>query len=312
MPTNATRRLAAVDIGSNTVHALVADLEDGLLQEVGHYVEMPELGARVDQTGRIGPEGTALVLEALDSVLGQARGPGFEYLVAGATAAVRRAPDGAELLSMASSLVGVPVHLISEEREAQLAFAGVASAHQVAGEWVMADLGGGSTEVVAARGDRIVTWASLPIGSGGLAARHLSDPPHPGEREALRQAAREAFAGAPVSAATRLVVTGGTATNLPLVVSGDDPPARLGLTELARAQAVLDGASAAELASEHEIPAGRVRALRGGVEVLRLLLRHYGTPAFDISYEGLRHGMILAYARGGDAWPELEPLTAPE
>ena len=305
------RRLAAVDIGSNTVHALVADVDAaGRLHEAGHYLEMPELGALVQRTGRIGPEGMAEVLGALDSVISQARGPGYEYLVAGATAAVRNAPDGADLLTAAATLLGTPVHLISAEREAQLSFLGVASAHRAPGEWVMADLGGGSTEVVAARDDRIVRWASLSIGSGSLAARHLSDPPLPGERQALREDARPALAEAPPSEATRLVVTGGTATNLPLVLSEDDPPTRIGLDELARAQAILDAAPVAELAEDHDISTSRLRALRGGVEVLRLLLQHYDAPAFDVSYEGLRHGMIIAYDAHGDDWPELESLSA--
>lgn len=305
------RRLAAVDIGSNTVHALVADVDAaGRLHEAGHYLEMPELGALVERTGRIGPQGMAEVLGALDSVISQARGPGYEYLVAGATAAVRNAPDGPELLDASSALLGTQVHLISAEREAQLSFLGVASAHRVPDEWVMADLGGASTEVVAARDNRIVHWASLAVGSGALAARHLSDPPLPGERHALREDARPALAEAPPSAATRLVVTGGTATNLPLVLSEDDPPSRLGPDELARAQAVLDSAPVADLGEDYDISTSRLRALRGGVEVLRLLLQHYGAPALDVSYEGLRHGMILAYDAHGDAWPELEPLSA--
>ncbi len=306
-----SRRLAAVDIGSNTVHALVADVDDeGAVHEVGHYLEMPELGARVDRTGRIGPVGTAVVLEALDSVISQARGPGYEYLVAGATAAVRRAPDGLDLMSMASTLLGAPVHLISEEREAQLAFLGVASAHRAAGEWVMSDVGGASTEVVAARDDRIVHWASLAVGSVVLAARYLSDPPLPGERQGLREDARSALEEAPPCAATRLVVTGGTAGNLPLLLSEDDPPARLGPEELARAQAILDAAPVAELAEDHDLSPSRLRALRGGVEVLRLLLQHYGAPVLEVSYQGLRHGMILAYGAHGDAWPEVEALGA--
>lgn len=309
----ATRRLAAVDIGSNTIHALVADVDDkGRLREVGHYVEMPELGARVERTGRIGPEGVAVVLETLDSLLAQARGPGFEHLAAGATAAVRQAPDGADLLSAASDLLNVPVQLISEEREAQLSFLGVASAHRVPGEWVMADLGGASTEVVAAVDDRIARWASLHVGSGALAARHLSDPPLPGERDAVREDARAVLEDAPHSAATRIAITGGTAANLPLLLSDRKPPQHIGGPELTRAQAILDSAPAADLAEEHDISASRIRALRAGVEVLRLLLQHYGASSFEVSYEGLRHGMVLAYAAHGDAWPEAEDLDVEE
>ncbi|MFZ0217844.1 MAG: hypothetical protein WAM30_18085 [Candidatus Dormiibacterota bacterium] len=303
------QRLAALDIGSNTVHALVADVVDGHLREVGHYVEMPELGARVDRTGRIGPAGTAVVLEALESVLAQARGPGFEHVVAGATAAVREAPDGQEFLDMASLVAGTPVRLISAEREAQLSFLGVASAHRVPGEWVMADIGGASTELVAAHGEQIAAWASQPVGSGALAARYLSDPPLPGERMAVRAAAAEALAGAPPSRCELLVVTGGTASNLPLVLSDVEPPSVIGPEQLARADQILDQAPAADLAAEGEVPESRLRALRGGTEILRLLLARYQVPSFEVSYEGLRHGMALAYARLGDRWPEVESLA---
>ena len=44
--------------------------------------------------------------------------------------------------------------------------------------------------------------------------------------------------------------------------------------------------------------------------MLRLLLEHYDAPTFEVSFEGLRHGMILAYAAHGDDWPEVEPLSA--
>ena len=81
------RRLAAVDVGSNTVHALVADAVQGRLEDVAHYVEMPELGAEVGRTGRIGETKAEEAIAALHSVLGRAREHGYEHLIAGATAA---------------------------------------------------------------------------------------------------------------------------------------------------------------------------------------------------------------------------------
>ncbi len=143
-------RLAAVDIGSNTVHVLVADVVRGRLEEVAHYVEMPELGVRVARTGEIGP-GARPALRALRSVVARARTHGFDLLIAGATEAVRQAKDGAEFARMAGEAIGVPVHVISAKREAELSFQGVASRHAVRREWAMVDLGGGSTEVVVAR-----------------------------------------------------------------------------------------------------------------------------------------------------------------
>jgi exopolyphosphatase / guanosine-5'-triphosphate,3'-diphosphate pyrophosphatase len=295
-------RLAAVDIGSNTVHVLVADVgEDGRLVDVAHYVEMPELGARVDRDGRVGREGVADALAALGSVLDRAAGHGYERLLAGATAAVRRASDGASLLEAAAERARVPVRLLSEAREARLSFLGVASRHAAPGDWLMADLGGGSTELVAARGEDMGAWASLALGSGALAARYLSDPPRDGERAVLRRAARPALEGAPDVHAQRLVVTGGTAATLPLLLGHPERPA-LAARELHDARGVLDERPAAAIEAAMGIPEKRVRALRGGVEVLASLLQRYHLGGFDISYEGLRHGMLTAYLREGENW----------
>lgn len=294
--------MAAVDIGSNTVHVLVADVTaDRHLLDIAHYVEMPELGARVDRDGELGDEGIEAALAALDSVLGRAANHGYQQLVAGATAAVRRAPDGPRLLSAATARIGVPVRLLSEAREAQLAFLGVAEHHAVPVDWLMADLGGGSTELVAAHGHQMRDWASLALGSGALAARHLSDPPRPGERDVLRQAAAPALAAAPPSSPERLVATGGTAAKLPTLLGR---PERLTLTvgELEEARVRLDEGPADEVAEARGVPIKRVRALRGGVEVLLLMLGHYGLSGFEISFEGLRHGMLAEYVRRGDDW----------
>ena len=294
-------RLAAVDIGSNTIHALVVDVVDGRLEEVAHFVEMPSLGAAVARTGRIG-EKSAEAVAALRSVVDQARATGFEHLVAGATAAVRRAADGAEFLRRCSEAIGVPVHLISPEREAQLSFAGVAQRHAVRRQWLMADLGGGSTELVVAHHHRIEAWRSLPIGSGVLASKHLSDPPREGEREALRAEAVALLKDAPECEPTRLVATGGTASNLPHVVSPTHPPTVLSRHALLRAANLLDGAPAAELEKRYLLRPGRVVAMRGGVEVLLLLLDWAGLDRLHVSLEGLRQGMILAYLERGEDW----------
>ena len=295
-------RLAAVDVGSNTVHALVAEIVNGLPEEVSHFTEMPSLGAAVARTGRIGPEKGAEAVAALRSVVGQARELGFEHLVAGATEAVRQAADREEFLHKCSEAAGVRVHLLSTEREAELSFHGVASRHAVRRQWLMADLGGGSTELVVAHHHHITAWKSLPIGSGVLAAKHLSDPPKPEQREALRAEAVELLEGAPECDPSRLVATGGTASNLPRVVSLNRPPSVLSRHALLRAATTLDRSPAAELEQRFTLRPGRVQAMRGGVEVLLLLLDWAGLDRLHVSVEGLRHGMLLAYLERGDDW----------
>jgi exopolyphosphatase / guanosine-5'-triphosphate,3'-diphosphate pyrophosphatase len=295
-------RLAAVDVGSNTIHAMVADADGGRLTELGHFVEMPSLGAEVSQTGRIGEAKGAEATVALRTVVEQAHQLGFEHLVAGATQAVRQAADRDTFLERCGEAIGVPVRLLSPQREAELSFLGVASRHAARRQWLMADLGGGSTELVVAQGHRVEAWRSLPIGSGVLAAKYLSDPPKPGEREALRKEAVSRLDQAPDSDPVRFVVTGGTATNLPKVISLRRPPSVLSRAALLRAAEKLDAGPAGQLEPRYELRPGRVAAMRGGVEVLLLLLDWAGLDRLQVSIEGIRNGMLLAYLERGEDW----------
>ncbi len=294
-------RLAAVDIGSNTVHVLVADVTRGKLVDVAHYVEMPELGPQVAKSGVIGSRaGTAI--RALRKVVSEARSHGYEHLIASATQAVRQASDGRAFVREASRAIGTEVRIISPRREAELSFLGAASRHAVRREWALVDLGGASTEVVLARDRRMLRSATLPLGSGVLAATYLSDPPRPDERARLRRAALRELAHAPDGEIERLVATGGTASNLPSVLARRNPPAVLTTADLLTCEARLDGRRAKEIAARYGIPPNRVKALRAGVEALLLLLDWYGLALLHVSHEGLRHGMLLAYLERGENW----------
>jgi exopolyphosphatase/pppGpp-phosphohydrolase len=294
-------RLAAVDIGSNTVHSLVADVVRGKLQDVARYVEMPELGVQVAKTGKIGAAAKPAI-RALRSVVAKARSHNFEVLIAGATEAVRQALDRDVFVREAGEAIGAPVRIISTQREAELSFLGVASRHAARREWVMVDLGGGSTEVVIARGHKMLRWASLPIGSGVLAGAYLSDPPKPEERARLRKAALRELAHAPDAEVERLIATGGTAGNLPQVLARRNPPHVLTTADLLTCEARLDRGRASEVATQVLLPASRVKAMRAGVEVLLLLLDWYGLALLHVSHAGVRQGMLLAYLERGNDW----------
>ena len=294
-------RLAAVDIGSNTVHVLVADVVRDRLEDVAHYVEMPELGPYVARTGTIGNRGKAAI-RALRTVLARAATHHYDHLIAGATEAVRLARDGEEFARRAGEAIGTPVHIIPAHREAELSFLGVASRHAARREWVMVDLGGGSTEVAIGRAREMVKWASLPIGSGVLADTYFADPPKPEERARMRRAALRELPQAPDGDVERIVATGGTASNLPFVLAKRNPPAVLTSHDLLQCEKRLDGARAALVSERVGLPANRVKAMRAGVEVLLLLLDWYGLAVLHISHQGLRHGMLLAYLERGDTW----------
>jgi exopolyphosphatase / guanosine-5'-triphosphate,3'-diphosphate pyrophosphatase len=294
-------RLAAVDIGSNTVHSLVADVVRGRLVDVAHFVEMPELGAHVAKTGVIGARAKPAI-RALRSVVAKARAHGYEVLIAGATEAVRQASDRDGFVHKAGEAVGTTLHIIGADREAELSFLGVASKHAGRREWLMVDLGGASTEIVIGNGRKMVRAATLPIGSGVLASTYFSDPPKPEERARMRRAALRELAHAPDAEVERLVVTGGTASNLPLLLSKRNPPTVLTTADLLTCESRLDAGRASAVATKAGLPANRVKAMRAGVEALLLLLDWYGLAVLQISHEGLRHGMLLSYLERGDDW----------
>lgn len=303
-------RLAAVDIGSNTVHVLVADvLRGGRLEDVAHYVEMPELGPQVAKSGVIGSR-APVAIRALRRVVQQARNHGFDRLIAGATEAVRGASDGPAFVRQASEAIGVPVRIVAREREAELSFIGAASRHAIRREWALVDLGGGSTEVVIAQDRRMLRSAVLEVGSGVLASTYLADPPRPEERARLRKAALRELAHAPDGDVERLVATGGTASNLPSVLTRRNPPAVLTTADLLTCESRLDVHKARHLATRFALPANRIKALRAGVEVLLLLLDWYGLALLHVSHEGLRHGMQLAYLERGEDWWREAPTKS--
>jgi exopolyphosphatase/guanosine-5'-triphosphate,3'-diphosphate pyrophosphatase len=294
-------RLAALDIGSNTIHVLVADVVRGKLEDVGHYVEEPELGPQVAKRGAIGSR-ARVALRALRAVVTAAKKDGYDHLIACATQAVRQARDGQAFVAQAADVVGAPVRIISAKREAQLSFLGAASRHAIRREWTLVDMGGASTEIVIARGHRIVKSASLPIGSGVLAATYLADPPTPEQRARLRRTALRELSQAPDGDVERLVATGGTASNLPSILARRNPPAVLTTADLLTCEGRLDGHRASHLAARYGLPASRIKALRAGVEALLLLLDWYGLALLHVSHEGLRHGMQLAYLERGEDW----------
>ena len=142
----------------------------------------------------------------------------------------------------------------------------------------------------------------MPIGSGVLAGAYLSDPPKPEERARLRQAALRELAHAPDAEVERLIATGGTAGNLPLVLARRNPPHVLTTADLLTCEARLDRGRASEVAIQVQLPASRVKAMRAGVEVLLLLLDWYGLALLHVSYAGVRQGMLLAYLERGNDW----------
>lgn len=176
-------RVAAIDIGTNTVRLLVADTRPpGLpghsgLVDLDRRVEVVRLGEGVDSTGRLADaaiDRTIAVLETYGEALRSWR-PARVKVVA--TSATRDAANREAFLQSVELAVGTRPDVISGDREANLAFAGVRSALHGDATTVVIDLGGGSTEFVFG-GEAVEYAVSVDIGSVRLTERVLGEGPH--------------------------------------------------------------------------------------------------------------------------------------
>jgi len=160
-------RLAAIDIGSNSVRLLVAEgLRGGNYRILDEEREPTRLGRSVSSRGRLDDESMERTIAALRTFKEIATGYQASSLRTIATCAVRESRNGPEFCRRVREQVGLDVEVISGEREARLAFSSVQHAFDLAGRnAIVADIGGGSTEIVFATGNLIESIFSTPLGA---------------------------------------------------------------------------------------------------------------------------------------------------
>ena len=172
-------RLGAIDVGSNSVHMIVADVgRDGHLEVVDRVKEMVRLGRRSFTTGRLTAESMDLAVRAQMNFKPLGRLRRVERLRAVATSAVREARNRAEFIRRIKRETGITVEVISGLDEARLIFK--AARHALGldgGPHLLVDVGGGSVELVLVRDGRPLWMRSVKLGAARLAERFLADDP---------------------------------------------------------------------------------------------------------------------------------------
>lgn len=284
-------RLACIDIGSNTTRLLVADRDQGRLQWVHQERSFTRLGHELARRGAIGPPKVAEVVAVVRDQHDSARMHGAAQVRAVATEAVRSATNGDELCTAIRRATGLTVQILSAREEARLAFVGVAGTmlEPPPGELGVVDVGGGSSElVVGTAPDRVLWWASLPIGSGELAHPRLhADPPTIQELAAARQQIAGELGRLDVPRPMMAIAVGGSAASLSRLAGGvlDDAALDRTLTLLARERSL-------EIARRFAIDPVRARLLPAGLLILEGVARAFRAPLL-IGQGGIREGVLL-------------------
>jgi exopolyphosphatase / guanosine-5'-triphosphate,3'-diphosphate pyrophosphatase len=181
-------RLAAIDVGSNSVHMIIADVSrEGHLDVVDRVKEMVRLGRRSFTTGRLGEESMEMTVRTLAHFRRLADARRVDRMRAVATSAVREARNRAEFIRRLRRETGIAIEVISGTEEAQLIYQAARHAFGLeGGPHLLLDVGGGSVELVLVKDARPLWMRSVKLGAGRLSERFLHhDPPSAAERKYL-------------------------------------------------------------------------------------------------------------------------------
>lgn len=308
-------RVGAIDIGSNSVRLLVADLTvkagpDGPVETVARAGEVCRLARGLQREGMIDAELAIRAGSLAAEFARRARSLGAQHIVIGATAAIRNAINGNEVVDLIERESGLPVRILTGEDEARLIYRSVVvglgrSASRSA--CVVFDIGGGSTEVVSGVGTSAGRWASLPFGAVSLTERWLhSDPPSPPEVEDLR---REVLDGIMHHCAYMpdrvplLAGVGGTVTVLASMdreIAAYEPSLLEGWTIRAeRLGPLVERLLTSNHKQRMEFPIvgeGRADIVAAGALVVALLFERFPSAGLVCSTQGLRYGLVRVAA----------------
>jgi exopolyphosphatase/guanosine-5'-triphosphate,3'-diphosphate pyrophosphatase len=307
-------RVAAIDVGTNTVLLTVAERRGGALVPVVERAEITRLGRGVDRTGRLDPAAVAETVAVLARFAEEARALGAARIACVATSAARDAADGEAFFAAARGAAGLVPEVISGEEEARLVHRSAWKDFGAPGRALaVLDVGGGSTELTWGSGPDPGGRRSFRIGAVRLTERVApADPPSAADLAAMHQGARaalsevDAIRGSGALAGARLVAVAGTVTTLAAVEQA------LPAYDAARVHgSALDAAALERLAARlAALPAAARAALPGmepkradvivaGAIVVAEAMRLGGFPALTVSDRGVRWGLLHDRFGGG-------------
>ena len=302
-------RIAAIDVGSNSIHLVVVETDSmGNQRVLAREKHMVRLGKGLLKTNQIDPEAFQAGLETLALMAEVIRGLQCETVLACGTAALREA-DNADHFVREAGLLGIPIRVISGEEEASLIYLAVSRAIPFPETpTVLLDIGGGSTELTWLEAGRAVATLSMPWGLQRLAdALPTANPPTAEDlarvKKFLRKVLRKAAKGLPPDLPRPEVVLATSGTLLDLA-SGAGAQGHFDVDQLLRFKRKLWKASSQERVAALGVDPKRAEVLHVGASWVAALLEWLGAAQVRTLPVGLREGMVWqALARGGMALP---------
>lgn len=289
-------RYAALDLGSNSFHLVIAQMLDGSIQTVDKNKHMVRLGEGLDDNNRLSGEAIARGIEALTQMGQLVADIPEDHFRAVATNTLRVAENRDAFLAAGEAALGKPIEIISGSEEAALIYLGISKHNHFTDRSLVIDIGGGSTEIILGEGSEPQILRSLTIGCANIAARCF---PKGKINKAAIKKARD-YAGTIIEphittyrsqpAWARVVLSSGTAKAIARVLKKDT-------IDRADLDALLDKLAdighADKLPKKLGVDEARAYGFTGGVSILAALYQHLDLDRAIVSQEALREGVLL-------------------
>ncbi len=307
------RVLAAIDVGTNSIHMVVVRVQPTLpaFTIISKEKTTVRLGDRDKQTGNLSPAAMERAMEALRRCIEISKALNVEQILAVATSAVREAPNGREFLNRVGEELGLWINLISGPEEARRIYLGVLSGMEFNQQpHVIIDIGGGSTELILGDGHEPRTLSSTKVGAVRLTAEHITtDPISNVEFQALQayirgmleRSVEDLLAHLRPGERPRLVGTSGTIESLAAMhareTQGVVPSPLNGYSFTLRdLQDMVNRLRRLNLAGRSQIPGindRRAEIILAGALILQEAMTLLGAESIVICERSLREGVIV-------------------
>ena len=304
IPSLSPRTLAVIDIGTNTVLLLVAEIGDaGGIHPLAYEQRIPRLGQGVDSRKRLSAGAMQRVVTVLNEYRSIITRHSLSTAVVIGTSAVRDAGNRDEFVSLVHAQTGFTVEVLSGVDEALWTYRGAISGIRGIERATVVDIGGGSTEISTGSASSVDTSISIDIGSVRLTERFIKhDPPQPEELHAVEkeiESALTATVQAPDPPGT-VVAVAGTATTLALLARGAREfsleavsGGTLSLAEIESLASTLSQKSVAQILTGGSYLVGRADVITAGAMILEAVMKKLGARSVIVSERGVRYGIAL-------------------
>ncbi|HMP04331.1 MAG TPA: Ppx/GppA phosphatase family protein [Gemmatales bacterium] len=329
MAAEPVKRLAAIDIGSNSVRLMVVEASpQGDYRILDDHKETTRLAHGLATTGQLAQEAVIHTIDALRRMKSIVQGYQVDRLRVIATSAMRDADNRADCIRAVEQQTGLEIEIISATDEGEFSYRSVAAHYDLHDQHVLhCDLGGGSCELVFAALGNIEEIVSLPAGAVRLTEAYLqSDPPAKSELRALRKRVKKLYTekvSEPTFLPHLMTGAGGTFSalaNMVMRLRGlDERPVAGFALNRSEVRHVLDLLMMLPLAERRSVPglhADRADIIIAGVAVIERLMKWLHINRLLVHDKGVRDGLIRAMIEeqfgrrtpGGDKLSPIEVI----